>query len=290
MRKLTEYRYEVQWGALTNGHDFRDFTATCALFEEEKPDAVVNCASFIGGLQFGYEHPGEIFYNNSVMSANIMEAARRAGVKRFVNPIANCVYPGHLSQFREEDLWSGPMHESVLAYAMCRKGSWVQGWAYRHQYGFDSVHLILPNMYGPNDHFDAVRSHALSALIMKFVEAKRHNSPEVVVWGTGRPVREWLYVDDGAEALVLALDMAPTIEPINIGKSEGISIKELAELVKKAAGFEGKIVFDTSKPDGAFSKIMIADKMKEALRWEPRTSLEEGIKKTVAWYETNIHP
>jgi len=221
------------------------------------------------------------------MSANLMEAARITGVKRFVNPISNCVYPARLEKFKEEDLWSGDMHESVLAYAAVRKATWVQGWAYNKQYGFDSVHLILPNMYGPHDHFDAIRSHALTALVMKFVEAKRKNLPEVVVWGTGKPIREWLYVEDGAEFLVGALGIAPILEPINIGRGEGISIKDLAELVRKIVGYKGKIVFDISKPDGALCKIMVVDKMKKVYNLEPRTSLEEGVKKTVEWYERN---
>jgi GDP-L-fucose synthase len=273
--------------SLKNGFDFRDFQQTKELFEKKKFDAVINCASFVGGIQFGYDHPGEIFYNNSLMSANLMEAARITGVKRFVNPISNCVYPARLEKFKEEDLWSGDMHESVLAYAAVRKATWVQGWAYNKQYGFDSVHLILPNMYGPHDHFDAIRSHALTALVMKFVEAKRKNLPEVVVWGTGKPIREWLYVEDGAEFLVGALGIAPILEPINIGRGEGISIKDLAELVRKIVGYKGKIVFDISKPDGALCKIMVVDKMKKVYNLEPRTSLEEGVKKTVEWYERN---
>src|SRR3989338_1140807 len=201
--------------SLKDGYDFRNFKETKNLFEKEKFDAVINCASFVGGIQFGYDHPGEIFYNNSVMSANLMEAARLGGVKRFVNPISNCVYPARLEKFKEEELWEGDMHESVLAYAAVRKATWVQGWAYAKQYGFDSVHLILPNMYGPYDHFDEIRSHALTALVMKFVEAKRKNLPEVVVWGTGKPIREWLYVEDGEEFLVKALTVAPIIDPIN---------------------------------------------------------------------------
>jgi GDP-L-fucose synthase len=270
-----------------DGFDFRNFKQTKALFEKEKFDAVINCAAFVGGIQFGYQYPGEIFYNNILMATYLMEAARRSGVKRFVNPISNCVYPAHLTKFKEEDLWSGPLHESVLVYGLVRKASLIQGWAYQKQYNFDSIHLILPNMYGPGDHFDEIRSHALSALIMKFVEAKRKNLPKVIVWGSGKPIREWLYVEDGAEALVRALEIEPQIEPINIGRGEGISILELAELIKKITGFQGKIVLDKSKPDGAPCKIMIAEKMKKIFNWTPITNLEEGIKKTVEWYEKN---
>jgi GDP-L-fucose synthase len=271
--------------SLRDGYDFRNFAQTKALFEKEKFDAVINCASFVGGIQFGYAHPGEIFYNNSIMAANLMEAARLTGVKRFVNPISNCVYPARLERFREEELWDGDMHESVLAYAAVRKATWVQGWAYQRQYGFDSVHLVLPNMYGPHDHFEEVRSHALTALVMKFVEARRKNFPEVVVWGTGKPIREWLYVGDGADFLVKALDILPVTDPVNIGRGEGISIKALAAMIKSLAGYKGGVTFDTSKPDGAACKVMVVDKMKKVYTMEPRTPLEEGIRRTIEWYE-----
>jgi len=270
-----------------DGFDFRNFEKTKKFFEKEKFDAVINCAAFVGGIQFGYKYPGEIFYNNILMATYLMESARLTGVKRFINPISNCVYPAHLTKFKEKDLWSGALHESVLVYGLVRKASWIQGWAYKKQYNFDSVHLILPNMYGPNDHFDEIRSHALSAMIMKFVEAKRKNMPEVVIWGTGKPIREWLFVEDGAEALVRALDINPIIEPINIGREEGISISDLAELVKKISGYEGKIVLDPSKPDGALCKTMEAGKMKKIFNWKPQTNLEDGIKKTIKWYLVN---
>ena len=175
------------------------------------------------------------------MSTNIMEASRLTNVKRFINPISNCSYPGHLTRdFKEEEWWDGPLHESVLVYGSVRKASWVQSWAYYKQYGFVTINLILPNMYGPGDHFDETRSHALGALIMKFVEAKRKNLPEVTVWGTGTPVREWLYVDDGVEILLKAIEIDPTIEPINVGVGEGISILELAKLIKEVVGYKGR--------------------------------------------------
>ncbi len=274
--------------SLGDGYDFRNFEQTKELFEKERFDAVINCAAFVGGIQFGYKHSGEIFYNNVLMGSYLMEAARLTGVKRFVNPLSNCVYPAHLIKFKEEDLWSGPPHESVFFYGMVRKISWVQGMAYKQQYHFDSIHLILPNMYGPRDHFDETKSHALGALVMKFLEAKRNNEPEVVVWGTGKPIREWLYVEDGAEALIRALEIESQIEPINIGQEEGISILELAKLIKEIVGYHGSIVLDTSKTDGALVKIMEVSKMKKVFNWSPKTKLIEGIKKTVEYYENNF--
>lgn len=288
VKKLKEKNLNFLSLSEKDGYDFRNFKQTKELFEKEKPDYVINCAAFVGGIQFGYEHPGEIFYNNVLIATNLMEAARLSGVKRFINPISNCSYPAHLTKFKEKDWWFGPLHESVLVYGMVRKLSWVQGWAYKKQYNFDSIHLTLPNMYGPRDHFDEVRSHALSALIMKFVTAKRKNLSEVIIWGTGKPIREWLYVEDGAEAIVRALEIPAQIEPINIGKGEGISILELAELIKETVGYQGKIVLDKSKPDGARCKIMDASKMKRIFHWSPPTNLKEGIRKTIKWYENNF--
>jgi len=276
--------------SLREGNDFRDFEKTRKLFEKEKFYAVINCAAFVGGIQFGYDKPGEIFYNNILMATNLMEAARLTGIERFINPISNCSYPAHLTKnFKEEEWWDGPLHESVFVYGFVRKLSWVQSWAYYKQYGFKSINLIVPNMYGPGDHLDESRAHALGALIMKFVRAKMENKKEVVVWGTGRPVREWLYVDDAAEILVRSLDIEPAIEPINVGVGKGISIMELSELIKEVVGYQGEIVLDKSRPDGAFYKTMDNARMKEIFNWEPPTGLREGIEKTVEWHVRMHH-
>lgn len=284
VEKLQERNLNFVSLDLADGYDFRDFEKTKKIFEKEQFDAVIHCAAFVGGIQFGYQYPAEIFYNNILMTTYIMEAARLTGVKRFVNPISNCVYPAHLPLFKEEELWSGPMHESVLSYGFVKKAGLVQGWSYQQQYGFDSLHLILPNMYGPSDHFDEIKSHALGALIAKFIQAKENHQPEVVLWGTGKPIREWLYVKDGAEAVVQSLFLEPQIDPINIGSGKGVSIAELAELIKKEIGYQGKIIFDSKKPDGALSKIMNVDKMLKVFQWQPKTDLKDGIKKTVEWY------
>ena len=289
LKELEERNIDYVSLSLRNGYDFRNFEQTKELFEKEKFDAVINCAAFVGGIQFGYEKPGEIFYNNILMSTYLMEAARLTGVKRCINPISNCSYPSRLTKdFKEEQWWDGPFHESVLVYGFVRKASWVQGWAYYKQYDFKTINLILPNMYGPGDHFDEKRSHALGALIMKFIEAKKKNQPGVIVWGTGKPIREWLYVDDGAEVLIRALEVEPTIEPINVGVGKGISILELAELIREVVGYEGRIVIDKSKPDGAPYKTMDNTRLKKKINWVPPTSLREGIEKTVEWYINSI--
>ena len=285
VKKLKERNISFVSLSLSDGTDFRDFKQTDDLFKKERFDAVINCAAFVGGIEYGYKKPGELFYNNILMSTNLMEASRLSNVRRFINPIANCSYPSHLTKdFKEEEWWDGQLHESVLVYGFVRKASWVQSWAYYKQYGFETINLILPNMYGPGDHFDEARSHALGALIMKFAEAKGRNEPRVIVWGSGKPVREWLYIDDGAEVLIRALEIKPTIEPINVGVGSGISILELAELIKEVVGYQGKIVLDKSKPDGAPHKTMDNARLRSIFNWIPPTSLREGIRKTVEWY------
>jgi len=286
--KLKEKGLNVFSLSLRDGIDFRKLEQTMALFERERFNAVINCAAFFGGIQYGYEKPGEIFYNNILMSTHLMECSRLTNVGRFINPIANCSYPSHLTKdFKEEEWWDGPLHESVMAYGIVRKASWMQSWAYYKQYGFETINVILPNMYGPGDHFDEARSHALGALIKKFAEAKREYRPQVIVWGTGTPIREWLHVDDGAEVLIKALEIKPTPEPINVGVGKGISILELAQLIKKLVGYEGELVLDNSRPDGAPYKTMDNTRLKDTFNWVPSTSLKEGIEETVKWYMDN---
>ena len=288
VKKLSEKNLNFTALSLRDGVDFRNPQQIMEVFQKERFDAVINCAGFVGGIQFGYEKPGEMFYNNILISTNLIEASRLISVKRFINPIPNCSYPAHLTKdFNEEEWWDGPLHESALAHGFARKASWVQSWAYYQQYGFQTINLILPNMYGPGDHFEENRSHALGALLMKIVEAKRNNQPEVVVWGSGTPVREWLYVDDGAEVLIKAMDIEPTIEPINVGVGGQVSMLELVELLRKIVEYNGKIVLDKSKPDGVPFKTMDNSRLKKVFKWVPPTGLREGITKTVEWYINN---
>jgi GDP-L-fucose synthase len=269
------------------GADLCDRGAAFALFEKVRPTQVLHCASFVGGIQFGYKYPADIFTNNLPMIANLFEAAQHVGVKRIVNPISNCVYPADKTLFREEEFWDGPLHESVMVYGLVRKLSWAGSWAFARQHGLDTVNLILSNMYGPDDHFEEERSHALTALVRKFADAKRLNQPEVVIWGTGTPVREWLYVDDGAEAMIRALNCAATTEPVNVGFAEGISVRDLAQLIADKIGYQGQLVYDTSKPDGAAFKTVDGSKGAALLGWTPPTDLETGIDATVSWYVDN---
>ena len=266
------------------GLDLRERQPTLEYFEQIKPEYVINCAAFVGGIQFGYKHPVELFRNNLLMSLNLLEAANRSGVRRMVNPISNCAYPGAAMLFKEEEFWNGPLHESVLVYGFVRKASWVGSWAYGRQTGLDVLNLILSNMYGPEDHFEEERSHALGALIMKMVRAKREGLPQVVVWGTGNPVREWLHVDDAVEALLRGLDAAATSEPVNVGIGRGISIRDLAVLIQKLVGYQGELLFDPARPDGAPFKTVDGTRGLQHLGWRPERNLEQGVAETIEWY------
>ncbi len=275
--------------SLSKGIDFRDIKQLEKLFNKERPSIVINAAAFIGGIQFCYQKPGEIFFNNMLMSLNLIECARRASVPLFINPISNCSYPDVSDRLlKEEEWWDGRINESVLSYGMVRKASWVNAWSYNRQYGIKFINLILPNMYGPGNYIDEVRCHALGGLIKKIITAKKKRSKEVVVWGSGKPVREWLYVEDGVEAIMRSLAIKPVIEPINIGSGTGISIKDLALLVKDAVGYKGRLVFDKKYPDGAPHKIMDVARCKEVFGWLPSTDLKHGIQKTVDYFSEKI--
>jgi GDP-L-fucose synthase len=283
-RRLEQSGREFSRTSLSLGTDLRDVDQTVALFQSVRPRAVLNCASFAGGIQFGLKYPADIFRNNMPMIANLFEAAHLTGVQRIVNPLANCVYPAQLSLFEESKFWDGPLHESVMVYGLLRKISWAGSWAYARQLGLQTINLVLSNMYGPGDPFDEERSHALGALVLRFIAAKKSGAPEVIVWGTGTQVREWLYVDDGAEAMVRGIDCAPCVEPVNVGVAKGTSIADLAERIRAIVEYEGRIVYDKSRPDGAPFKTVDGSHGEAVLGWSPQVRLGEGLRRTVQWY------
>jgi len=253
--------------------------------EDFQPQVVIHSAAFYGGIWINQLYPGRIFYENLVMGANLMEAARLAKVEKFVGIGTACSYPGYLEGLlKEENLWDGIPHETVVNYGLTKKIMAIQGLAYKKQYGMDSIHLILTNLYGPWDTFNPERSHVVAALIRKFVEARQAVADEVEVWGSGRPVREFLYVEDCAEAIVRAAEIYNDLTPLNVCCGQGTSIRKLAELVKETTGFRGEIVWNTEKPDGQMMKVLDATRMEQALHWYPPTSLADGMRKTVDWY------
>jgi GDP-L-fucose synthase len=257
-------------------------------FEKHRPELVIHSAAYYGGIGFNQMHPGKIYYENLVMGANVMEAARRSNVQKFVAIGTACSYPGYLEgELKEENLWDGPPHETVINYGLTKKMMAVQGWAYKKQYGFNAIHLILTNLYGPRDTFQIERSHVVSALIKKFVEAKQDGHEQVEVWGTGKPIREFLYVEDCAEAIILAAERYSDTVPLNIGCGKGTAISELVSNIKEVTGYSGQLAWNTSKPDGQMKKILNVERMKTLLGWEPPTELISGLRKTIGWYVAN---
>lgn len=274
------------------GHEdceLRDMSCVMKAFEKYRPDVVINLAAFLGGVHFGIRHAAEMFTNNMLMQVNILEACREWKVKRLINPIGSCIYPGDLNVYVEEKLWDGPIHESVRPFATAKKAFVVACEAYRKQYGLDSVNLVMSNMYGPGDHFDEERAHAVGGLIKKMLDAKYGGKGTVTVLGTGTPVREWLFVRDAVEALYTAIDMEPYAGVLNIGAKEGYSIRETAGLLKKITGFTGELVYDTSVPDGALVKTVDGTKGQTVLGWKPSVSFEDGLKETVHWFEETYY-
>ncbi|MFW9997538.1 MAG: NAD-dependent epimerase/dehydratase family protein [Candidatus Odinarchaeota archaeon] len=274
----------------TSAIDLRDRQQFNSLFDENGSiSAVINCAAYTGGIRFGLEYPADIFINNMLININLFETARVNKVARVINPISNCTYPRNASLLKEEEWWDGNLDESALAFGTVRKANWVQSWAYNRQYKLDTVNLIFPNMYGPEDHFDPVKSHALGSFIHKFIHAKLNGDDSVTIWGTGKPVREWIYVEDSAEIIIKSLNVEPFTEPVNVGIGEGITVLELANLVKEVIGYKGTVILDKTKPDGAPYKVMDNSRMLTKFNgWKPSVSLRAGIEKTVDWYYENI--
>lgn len=272
-----------------DGIDFRKEEDCRSYFKETKPEIIVNCAAWQGGIGFHSGKQADLFMDNMRMGLFLMEAALKNGVKKFINVVAGCSYPGYLEkdELNEEDYWNGKIHESVFGYGFPRKASVEYGLALRKQYDFNSIHLILANMYGPGEHFSFEQSKALAGLLRKFYEAKKNNLPSVEIWGTGKPVRDWLYVEDGAEGILRAGAVYNEIEPLNIASGVGISVTDLALLIKKIIGYNGQLIYDTSRQDGALKKTFGVHKMKKILNWFPKTPLEEGVKKTAEWLDKN---
>jgi GDP-L-fucose synthase len=267
----------------STGSDLRKPDVVHDLFLDHRPTNVIHCASYGGGIQVNYDNPVQIFRDNMAMTMNVLDMATRACGGRVVQPIANCAYPAAASVFREAEFWDGPMHESVMVTGFTRKAAVVGAWAYKRQHGLDVVSLCLPNAYGIGDHLDPVRSHALGALVVKALQAQKEGKEYLTVWGTGTPVREWIYCDDAAEALVRALDCAPHEGIVNVGVEKGISVRGLAELIAREAGFTGRLMFDASKPDGAAHKTIDGTMGRKLLGWAPQVGLTEGIRRTVSW-------
>lgn len=272
------------------GCDLRDFDATLDFFRHHTPHVVINCAANQGGLAYQKLKPADLYRDNILINLNLMEsAAQTRSVKKFVNIIAGCAYPGQMGHdaMREDMLFNRPVHPSVQTYGSVKRAALVQGMAYRDQYNLDAISLVLINLYGPGEHFTPDRSHALAALLRKVYEAKRDSLPAITIWGSGSPVREWLYVKDAAEGIALAAEKYSAKTPLNIATGQGISVLALTKIIKGIVGYEGRIEHDMDKPEGAPYKVANIAKMKRVLGWAPPTTLHAGITKTLDWLKEN---
>ena len=267
--------------------DITDLKLFQKFLKDREVDCIINCAAFVGGISFGYKYQADLLKINSLMAANIYEVANQYNIPQVINPISNCAYPGHLRLYKEDDFWNGAPHSSVFNYALSKRLYVALGQSFFEQYGVSSNNVILSNMYGPGDHFEEERSHALGALVKKIVTAKLKNLDTVTIWGSGKPIREWLYVDDGAKSLIKSTSLKPGNFLYNIGINKGSTITEIAKLISREVSWEGKLIFDTSKPDGVMEKKVDGSYGKSLLNWEPEVKLESGIKKTVDWYMNN---
>ena len=256
-----------------------------------RPERIIHLAAVVGGIGANRRSPGTFFYRNLMMGVLLMEQARRTGVERFLSVGTICSYPKFTPvPFREDDLWNGYPEETNAPYGLAKKMLLVQSDAYRREFGFDAVNVMLVNLYGPGDNFDPETSHVIPALVRKCVEAVERKAPEVEIWGSGQATREFLYVEDAAEAIVLALEKLPDSQPVNLGAGQEISIRELAEKIAALTGFPGRLAWDPSKPDGQPRRCLDTSRAKQALGWTARTPFDEGLRRTIAWYREQRAP
>jgi GDP-L-fucose synthase len=266
-------------------YDLRQPDAIERLYAEARPTMVVHLAAVVGGIGANRERPGEFFYDNLMMGVQLLEQARRHGVDKFVAIGTVCAYPKFAPvPFREEDLWNGYPEETNAPYGLAKKMLLVQAEAYRQQYGYNAIFLLPVNLYGPRDNFDPRTSHVIPALIKKCVEAVARGDDEIVVWGDGSPTREFLYVEDAAEGIVLAAEHYNRSEPVNLGSAFEISIRDLVTTIARLTGFAGRIVWDTSKPNGQPRRKLEVSRAEREFGFRAQVDFEEGLRRTVAWY------
>lgn len=255
------------------------------LYKDARPQVLIHLAAVVGGIEANSHNPARFFYENLLMGVQLIEAARHRGVEKFVQLGTICSYPKFTPvPFKEEDLWDGYPEETNAPYGVAKKALLVQGQAYRDQYGLNTIYLMPVNLYGPGDNFSPQSSHVVPALIKKFTEAVECSAPFVEVWGTGRATREFLYVDDAADGIVLAAERYDGREPVNLGTGVEISIRELAELIAAETGFNGEIVWDHSKPDGQPRRAVDTSRAAEIFGFRARTDFADGLRRTISWY------
>jgi len=285
VKKLEQRGCQQIFVPRSKDYNLVEMEAIKRLFEDVKPGIIIHLAAKVGGIETTRKRPGEFFYENLMMGIQLMEQARLFDIEKFVAIGTVCAYPKNISTpFKEEDLWSGYPEETNAPYGIAKKMTLVQSQAYHQQYGLNAIYLLPVNLYGPGDNFDPETSHAVPALIKKCFDAIESGAEEIVVWGTGTPTREYLYVEDAAEGIILATEQYDKPEPVNLGSAFEISVRELVELITKLTGFAGNIVWDTSKPDGQPRRLFDNSKAGKKFGFKAQISFEEGLRKTIDWY------
>ena len=288
VRKLKDRGCNDIFVVRSRDYNLVDNNAVKALYRDVKPVIVIHLAGLVGGIGANQANPGSFFYDNLMMGVQMMEQGRQAGIEKFVALGTICAYPKFAPvPFKEECLWNGYPEETNAPYGLAKKMLLVQAQAYRQQYGFNAVYLLPVNLYGPGDNFDPASSHVIPALIKKFVDALKENKNEVIIWGTGSPTREFLYVEDAAEGVVLAAERYNKSDPVNLGSGFEISVKDLAFTIAKLLKFKGKITFDTTKPDGQPRRRLDTSRAEIEFGFKATTGFEEGLHNTIEWYLSN---
>jgi len=295
VEKLKERGCQHIFVPRSKDYDLVQMEAVKRLYQDSKPDILLHLAAKVGGIGANRENPGKFFYDNIMMGVQLMEQGRIFSIEKFVNVGTICSYPKFTPvPFKEEDLWNGYPEETNAPYGLAKKMLIVQSQAYRQQYGFNSINLLQVNLYGPGDNFNPLTSHVIPALIKKCFDAMsqepraKNQELTITVWGTGKPTREFLYVEDAAEGILLATEKYNKSDPVNLGAGFEISIKDLVELIAKLTGFKGEIVWDTTKPDGQPRRCLDTSKAYKEFGFKAKTPFEEGLKKTIKWYRDNI--
>lgn len=266
-------------------YDLRNHEAILQLLSDAKPDIIIHMAAVVGGIGANRERPAEFLYDNLMMGVQLFHEAYLAGVKKFVTIGTVCAYPKIIPiPFKEDDLWNGYPEETNAPYGLAKKMLLVQGQAYHQQYGFESIFLLPTNLYGPKDNFDPASSHVIPALIKKAVDAKEAGESKIVVWGDGTPTREFLYATDAAEGILLATEHYNNPEPVNLGSGDEVSIKDLVQMVVEETGFEGDVVWDTTKPNGQPRRKLDTSRAEERFGFKAQTSFRDGLREMINWY------
>lgn len=270
-------------------YDLRDLPAIKKMYSVAHADVVIHLAATVGGIGANIGRPGSFFYDNLIMGVLLIEQARLNGIEKFIIIGTTCAYPKNTPvPFKEDNIWDGYPDPTNAPYGLAKKMLMVQSQAYRQQYGFNSIFLLPVNLYGPGDNFDPKTSHVVPALIKKFYDAKMQNSPEVIIWGTGKATREFLYIEDCAEGIVAAAELYDKSDPVNFGTGIETPIKDLAEMIKRLIGYKGKIVWDSSKPDGTPRRCLDVTRAEKEFGFKAKTDFNEGLKKAIDWYVDSL--